>query len=135
MTVTFKVTVNWLLVLLVALAFDIGFHHVAAEAVAELFGRRLEEIRGWANDRSTEAAIQGDLGAANGVDHHAGRIRAVPHLEFGFEVERHVTEGRAFHADVAPLSIGHPRHAIRWTDVDIVLAQIVGNHTGDRAGL
>src|SRR5512143_2785053 len=90
---------GWYLFLL--FAFDEGFHLFAADVIPELLGRSLEEVGRRAYDGPTKLAVQRDLGAADGVDPHAGRVGAVPDLELDLDVERHFAEGRAFHADVA----------------------------------
>ena len=100
-----------------------------------MFGRGLEEIGGWAHDGSCKFAVERDLGTADGVDHHACRVGAVPYFEFEFQVERHVAEGGAFHADVAPLAVGQPGDMVARPNVDVVLADVVGDHAGDRVGL
>ena len=40
--------------------------------VAVLDGRALHEVRGWAEQWAADAAVLGDLAAAEGVDDHAG---------------------------------------------------------------
>ena len=116
-------------------ALDKGFGHVAADVIFKLLGRGLEEIGGRADNRAAQAAIQRQLGAAHGVNDDTSGVGAVPNLELGFQVEGDIPKGGAFHADVAPLAIGQPRDIIRGANVNVVLADIVGDHAGDCAGL
>jgi len=53
--------------LLVTLALDEGFHFLAADVIAELFGGRLEKIGRWSNDGPTQFAIKRDLGTSEEV--------------------------------------------------------------------
>ena len=121
--------------LLITIPFDEGFHFFAADIVAELFGRCLEEIGGGTNDGTAQFAVQRDLGAADGVDHHARRVGAVPYFELDLDVERNIAEGRAFHADVCPLAVGEPGYMIRWAHMDIIVTEVIRDHAGHRVGL
>src|SRR3970040_1737052 len=78
---------------LVTLIFDESFHLLTTNVIAELLGRRLEEIGRRSNDRPAEFAVQADPGAADGVDHHARRVGAVPHFELHFDVEGNIAKG------------------------------------------
>ena len=91
--------------LLVAVALDEGFCHLQANIVFELFGRRLEEVRGGPNYGTAQLAVEGDLGAAHGIDHHAGGVGTIPHFQLGLYIERHIAKGSALHADIAPLAV------------------------------
>jgi hypothetical protein len=59
------------------LSADEGFHFFAADIVAELFGRGLEEVGRRSDNGATEFAIQCDLRRADGIDHDASRLRAI----------------------------------------------------------
>src|SRR4029450_13244950 len=68
--------------------------------VAVLDGRTLHEVRGRSKQRAADAAVLGDLAAAEGVDDHAGRVGRVPHFQLELDVEGHVAEVAALDADV-----------------------------------
>ncbi len=59
----------------------------------------------------------------------------VPDLELELEVERHVSVGRALHADVAPLAVLQPRHVVGRADVNVLVVDLVVDHRGDRVRL
>src|SRR5688572_6057489 len=84
--------------------------HLASLFVAVLHGRRLHEICRRPEQRAADAAVLGELGATDGVDDDAGRVRRVPHLELQLDVERHVAEVAAFQPDVGPLPVLEPGH-------------------------
>src|SRR5579884_3691541 len=67
--------------------------------IGELFGRALHEIARRADQRSADAAVEGELGAADGVDDHPGGIRRIPDFELQLASERQIAEARAFEAD------------------------------------
>jgi len=121
--------------LLVVLAFDEGFNLFTADIIPKLSGRSLEEIRRGSNDRTGKAAVEGQFGAADSINDHAGRVGAVPYFQFQFQIERHIAEGGALHADIAPLAVGQPRHMVRGANVDVIGVHRVRDHAGDRAGL
>src|SRR5690606_9457752 len=75
--------------------------------------------------------VDAELGAANGIDDDAGAVRAVPNFELELDVQRNVAEGRAFHADVAPLAVVQPRHVVARANVDVVRGQLVVELAGD----
>jgi hypothetical protein len=85
----------------------------------ELFGRRLHEIAAGAGQGTGDAAIERQLGATHGVDHHPGGIGRIPDLQLELGVERDATEGGALHPDVGPFPVGEPRHMIARSDMDI----------------
>ena len=60
------------------------------------------------------------LAAAHGVDHHAGAVRAVPHLQVRRHQERHIAERRSLDADLAELAVGQPGHVVAGADVDVL---------------
>jgi hypothetical protein len=49
---------------------------------------------------------------------NASRSGRLAHRQLEFDVERDVSERRAFHSDVAPLAIFVARHITAWSDVD-----------------
>src|ERR671911_1154582 len=55
--------------------------HLPRRVVAELDRRRFHEVRARPDQRTGDATIQRELRAADGVDHDAGGVGAVPHLE------------------------------------------------------
>src|SRR5215204_1048000 len=71
--------------------------------VHDLLRRGLHQVRARALECAGDVVVQRELRQADGVDDDAGRVRRVPHLELELDVEGHVTEGRALHADVGPL--------------------------------
>src|SRR5919201_381686 len=116
-------------------ALDVLLDSFARAIVGDLTRRRLHEVRRRSDDRAAETAIESELAAAYGVDHHAGAVRRVPDLELDLRVERHVTEGRALHADVAPLAVEQPRDVVRGSDVDVLLLEWIVEHARDRVRL
>ncbi len=114
---------------------DVGFGHLAADLVFKLLGRSLHKIGGRGNQRPADAAVQTQFDTAHSIDDHAGRIGRIPHFQLGFQIQRHLAKGGAFHADVAPFAIGQPGHVVAWTNVDIAFGQFVRQHAGDGAGL
>ena len=62
--------------------------HPVRVVVVVLHRRRLHEVRRRAEQRTTDAAVEGDLRAAHRVDDHAGRVRRVPDLELQLDVQR-----------------------------------------------
>src|SRR4029450_3383904 len=97
--------------------------------------RRLHEVGGGAEQRPADPAVKGELGAAHGVDHHAGRVGGVPDLELELQVDGDVAEGAALDPDVAPLAVVQPGHVVAGPDVDVALAQVVVDLGGDGLGL
>src|SRR6185503_18863427 len=95
----------------------------------------LHEVRRRSDERPAQSAVEPELAAADRVDDDAGAVRRVPDLELELSVEGHVTEGRALHADVAPLAVEEPRHVVRWADVDVLLGHRVVEHARDRVRL
>src|SRR3990172_13038240 len=93
--------------------------------VRELLGRRLHEVGTGARQRSRHAAVKGQLAAADGIDDDAGGVRAVPDLQLGLQVQRHLAEARALHPDVAPLAVLQPGDVIAGADVDVPLRELV----------
>src|SRR3712207_8083267 len=73
--------------------------------IRELFGRRLHEIARGRHERSADASVERELGAAHGVDDDAGGVRAVPNLELDLGVERHAdrksTRLNSSHANIS----------------------------------
>ena len=99
--------------------------------VRDLHRRRLHQVRARAFERAGDAVVQRQLREPNGVDHDAGRVRRVPHLELQLDVQRHVAEARALEADVGPLAVGQPRHVVGRADVDVAGAEVVVEHRRD----
>src|SRR5437870_3708689 len=73
-----------------AVADDELLDHLPRGLVGELHRRRLHEVRRRPDEGAGDAAVHGELRAADRVDHDAGRVRRVPHLELQLHVERHV---------------------------------------------
>jgi len=119
----------------VFLALDVGFGHFTADLILVLSRRGLHEVGGRGIQWTGDTAVAGKLHTAHGVNDHACAVGTVPDFEFGFEVERHVAEGCAFHADVAPFAVRQPGHVIAGADMHIIGIQFVGQHGGDGAGL
>src|SRR6266545_5300208 len=109
--------------------------HVTSHVVGVLRRRRLHEVGGGADQWSTDAAVERQLGAAHRVDHHAGGIRRVPDLQLELEVQRDVPERPTLDADVAPFAVVEPGHVVAGPDVDVALAEVVLDLGGDRLGL
>src|SRR4029450_9737594 len=103
--------------------------------VAVLDGRTLHEVRGRSKQRAADAAVLGDLAAAEGVDDHTGRVGRVPHLQLELDVEGHVAEVAALAADVSPLAVVEPRHMVARADVDVVVGDALVDLARDRLRL
>src|SRR5947209_7324057 len=58
--------------------------------VRALVVRRLHQVGGGAVELPADAVVERELAAADRVDHDAGRVRRVPHLELQLDVQRHV---------------------------------------------
>ena len=116
---------------LVVLALDERLDPVEGDVVVDLDGRALHEVRAGRHEGAREAAVEAQLEAADGVGDDARAVGAVPDLELELGVERHVTERRALHPDVAPLAVLEPRHMVRRTDMDVVGVELVVEHRGD----
>src|SRR3990170_8968043 len=80
--------------------------------VRELLWWRLHEVGAGARQRSRHAAVKGQLAAADGIDDDASGVGAVPDLQLRLQVQRHLTEARALHPDVAPLAVLQPGDVI-----------------------
>src|SRR5215207_8258301 len=103
--------------------------------VAVLDGRTLHEVGGRAEQRTADAAVLGDLAAAEGVDDYASRVGGVPYLELEFDVEGYVAEVAALDADVSPLAVVEPRHMVARADVDVVVGDALVDLARDRLRL
>ena len=100
-----------------------------------LDGRGLHEVGGRREHRAGQTAVEGDLGGAHGVDHDAGGVRRIPHLQLVFEAQRDIAEGRALEAHECELAIVEPGHIVGRTDVHVVRIHLMGHHGGDGARL
>ena len=69
------------------LAFCEGLDHVVGHVIVELHRRRLHEVGGRPEQGATDSPIEGELGAPDRVDDHAGGVGRVPHLELELQVE------------------------------------------------
>jgi hypothetical protein len=56
------------------LALDIGFGHFTAELILELLRRGLHKVGGWSVEWTGESAVESELHAADGIDHHTGGV-------------------------------------------------------------
>src|SRR3954453_13582764 len=118
-----------------SIAVDKPQHALARFLIGELLRRRLHEIAGRADQCTAGAAIESDLGTADGVDHDAGRVGRIPDLELELEVEWHPAEGRPFHPDVGPLAVPQPGHEITGPNMDVLRTQRNIELTVDGSGL
>ena len=117
------------------LAGDELLGHATALVVGVLHRRRLHEVAAGALERPGEPTVETDLGAADGVDDDAGAVGRVDDLELELDVERHVAEGAALHADVGPLAVVEPLDVVAGADVHVVGAHVVVELAGDGVGL
>src|SRR3954447_10605345 len=99
-------------------------HLVVRVIVGELHGRALHEVRRGSLPRAADAVVERQLDAAHRVDHHARRVGRIPYFQLQFHVQRHIAEGRAFDADVAPLAVFQPGYVVARADVHVLLAQV-----------
>src|SRR5690349_7367628 len=81
--------------------------------LAEIGRRRVN----WAG----QAAVLGDLRAADHVDRDAGRVRAVLDRQAKLDVHRHAAEQLALHAQEADLVVVLPSDVIGRADVDVLI--------------
>src|SRR5688500_8149964 len=102
---------------------DEAFQEAAGLAVRVLDGRVFEEIAGGARDGSADAAVEGELADADGVDHDAGRVGRVLHAEAGLEFDGYVAELLALDPDEAHLVVLQERHVVAGPDVDVAIRQ------------
>ena len=110
----------------VDVAADEGLDLGAAEVVGHLHGWGLHQVGGGGQDGAADAAVEGDLGGADGVDDDAGAVGGVPDLELVLEVEGDVAEGAALEADVGPFAVVEPGDVVGGADVDVAGAEVVG---------
>ena len=114
---------------------DEALDRVARLVVLDLLRRRLHQVGARAFERAGDAVVQRELREPDRIDHDPRGVRRVPDLELELDVERHVAEARALHADVRPLAVGQPRHVVGRADVDVLLAEVVVEHRRDRVRL
>src|SRR5688572_2292343 len=103
--------------------------------VGALHRRVLAEIGRRRVDRAGETAVLGDLGAADHVDRHSGRIGAVLDRQAKLEVHRHASEHRAFHPQEADLVVVLPGDVIGRPDMDVLVVDPALGDRLDRLGL
>src|SRR5674476_1050256 len=118
-----------------ALAGDELFGQAPALVVGMLHRRRLHEVAAGTLQRAGEAPVEADLGAAHRVDDDPGAVGRVDHFKLEFDVERHVAEVAALHADVGPLAVLQPLDVVARADVDVLGAHVVVELAGDGVGL
>src|SRR5438094_515422 len=114
---------------------DVFLHALTRPVVGDLARRRLHEVRRWSHDRAPEVSVKSELAAADCVDHHAGTVGGVPDLELDLRVQRDVAEGRALHADVAPLAVEEPRDVVRRADMNVLRVHRIVEHARHRVRL
>src|SRR3990170_508615 len=120
---------------LVVIALDERLNAIERDVVVDLLRRALHEVARRSHEGALEPAIQAQLQTADRIGDDAGAVGAVPDLELELGIEGHVTEGRALHPDVAPLSVEQPRHVVARADVDVVRIHLVIEHGRDRVRL
>src|SRR3954466_10489094 len=76
----------------------------AGLGVLDLHRRRLHEVRRRGKDRTTDAAVEGDLAATQPYDDDPRRVGGVPDLELVLHVQRHVAERTTLETHVGPLA-------------------------------
>ena len=79
--------------------------------------------------------VKGQLAAAHGIDHDAGRVGRIVDLELELHIERNVAEALAFQPDQRPLAVLQPGHVVAGSDVHVVGADVVVELRGHRACL
>lgn len=94
----------------------------------------LEEVAAWCGDGSSHAAVEGELGAAHGVNDDTGAVWTVLHAHAEFDVEGDVTEAVSFHAEEAELVVVEPWDVVAWANVHVVSADFVVQLAGDGCG-
>src|SRR6476646_7312332 len=110
-------------------------HSIAARIVVVLHRRRLHEVGARPLQRTGEAVVEPELGAADSVDHDAGRVGRVDHLQLELEVQGHVAEAPALHADVRTLAVVQPLDVVARPDVPVARAEVVVKLRRDRVRL
>src|ERR671919_498766 len=109
--------------------------HLPGRIVGELHRRRLHEVGRGADQRPADPSVHGQLRAPDRVDHDAGRVGRVPHLELQVDRQRDVTEGLSLEPDLRPLPVLEPRHVVRRADVDVVGVEPIAELALHRLGL
>jgi hypothetical protein len=92
---------------------------VARNAVAELARRAFHVIGRRRFERSTDAALQPQLGAAQRVDDDAGAVRGILHGQPEFDLQRRIAEATPLQADEGDLVVVLPGNIVRRADVDV----------------
>src|SRR5919106_6487703 len=75
---------------------------VASALVLDLLRGRLHQVSARGFERAGQPVQESELREPNGVDHDPCRVGRIPDLQLELEVERRVSERRAFEADVGP---------------------------------
>src|SRR6476620_5167794 len=116
-------------------AADEGLDLFTGEVVVELLRRGLHEVARRGDQRAADAAVQADLGGADGVDDHAGGVGRVPNFELVFQGHRGVAEVAALQADEGPLAVIEPLDVVGRADVDVLGGELGLDVGGDGLGL
>lgn len=114
---------------------DVRLGFAPGDIVGILMWRRFEKVTRRIDDCTLKAVIECEFGAADGINHHPGGIRRIPHLKLEFEIEGDVSEGLAFHAEMAPFAVLEPGDVVGGTHVDVVGAHVVWKHGRNGARL
>ena len=115
--------------------FNEVFHGAASTIIGQLARRGLHEVGGRSPDGATDAAVFSDLGGAQSIDNDAGGVGGVPYFQLVFKVQRNLTEGGAFQADIGPLAVIQPGDVVGGANVNVAVGHLVGDDGGDGAGL
>ena len=103
--------------------------------VGELHRRAFHKVGRRRQHGAPLPVVQGQLGAADGVHYHAGRVGAVPHFQLHFHLDGRAAKHLAVNVDVAPFAVLQPRHVVAGADVDGVGVGFLGHLAGHGAGL
>src|SRR5699024_8795357 len=114
---------------------DEGFDGFVGSFVVVLLRRRLHEVGGGGDEGPADAAVEADLGCADGVDDDAGGVRGVPDLELVLQGHGSVAGVAALEADEGPFAVVEACDVVAGSDVDIAIGQLGARIRGHGLGL
>ncbi len=100
---------------------DEMFRHLPGFPVGKLHRRVFAKISRGANQQAPLTSVQGQFGAANGIDNDTGRVGGILNRQPKLQVHGHITKQLALHADKAHLVVVLPRNIVAGADMDVIV--------------